>query len=565
MTGRGRAAGHLPVDPDPLLDRRQFLRRGGATVAALGTAALLGPLAGCSNGKSSAPSSTGSGTTATTGSSGPPEWATLASMLSGQLVLPGSPTYTTSRELYNERFDDSVPAAIAYCRSASDIQRCVGFARDHAVQMAARSGGHSYGGYSSCPGLVVDVTQMAEVTVGPTAGAVGSTAGSAAGGGPTGSATVGAGARLIDVYSTLGASGLLLPGGSCPTVGIAGLTLGGGIGVFGRKYGLTCDNLRTVEMVTADSRVVTADAADHADLLWASKGGGGGNFGVVTSFTFDAHPIPDISLFTLQYPWSAAADVLGEWQRWMPGTPPELWSNCQLLSSGTAGGAEPLSVRVTGVLAGTAPTLTGLLGPLTGAVGTAPTFRFVGPESYLNAMLIEAGCEGSSVEACHLPSQDPAGTLSRSGFAAKSNYIDAAMPSAGLQTVVDAVSTLSQTQPGSGGGLVFDSYGGAINAVRPDSTAFVHRDALACIEYSVSWGPGASASVMADAQAWLGETQGQLAPYSHGAYQNYIDPTLADWQQAYYGSNLPRLVDVKRSYDPDDVFHFAQSIPTSLG
>ena len=114
--------------------------------------------------------------------------------------------------------------------------------------------------------------------------------------------------------------------------------------------------------------------------------------------------------------------------------------------------------------------------------------------------------------------------------------------------------------------MVFDSYGGAINAVQPDSTAFVHRDALACIEYSVSWGPGAS--TLGDgrrADSWLGDTQGQLAPYSHGAYQNYIDPTLTDWKAAYYGSNLPRLVDVKRSYDPDDVFHFAQSIPTSLG
>jgi hypothetical protein len=468
-------------------------------------------------------------------------------MLSGPLVVAGSPTYPTSRELYNERFDGMAPAAIAYCASPSDVQRCIAFARGHGVQMAARSGGHSYGGYSSCPGLVIDVTRMATVATGP-----------------AGSATVGAGARLIDVYSTLGTSGLLLPGGSCPTVGIAGLTLGGGIGVFGRKYGLTCDNLRTVDMVTADSRVVTADAGNHEDLLWASKGGGGGNFGVVTSFTFDVHPIPDIALFTLQYPWSAAADVLGEWQHWMPGTPPELWSNCQLLSSGAAGGTQPLSVRVTGVFVGTAPTLTGLLGPFIAAVGTAPTYQFVGPEPYLRAMLIEAGCSDSSVAACHLPSQNPAGTLSRAGFAAKSNYIDAAMPSAGLQAVVDAVAGLAQSQPGSGGGMVFDSYGGVINEVSPDATAFVHRDSLACIEYSVSWGPAVSAAVMAAAGTWLQDTQAQLAPFTQGAYQNYIDPTLVDWQQAYYGSNLARLADVKRSYDPDDVFHFAQSIPTSI-
>ena len=540
------------MDRSQALDRRQFLRRGGTTAAAIGTAALLGPLAGCSSpGPSSkgTSSTTGSATGSPTTTSGPsgPDWSTLASMLSGQLVLPTSPTYQTSAELYNERFDGRAPAAIAYCRSASDVQRCVGFARDHAVQITARSGGHSYGGYSSGPGLVIDVTPMAGVAVGKADTAI-----------------VGAGARLIDVYSTLGASGVLLPGGSCPTVGIAGLTLGGGIGVFGRKYGLTCDNLQAVEVVKADATVVTADAAHHTDLLWSSKGGGGGNFGVVTSFTFGVHPIPDIALFTLDFPWGAAADVLGAWQHWMPGTPPELWSNCQLLSSGSAGGSQPLSVRVTGVLAGPASTLTGLVQPLITAVGTAPTYQFVGPEPYLRAMLIEAGCTNSSVAACHLPAQNPAGTLSRAGFAAKSDFIDSAMPPAGLQAVVDAVAGLDRTQPGVGGGMVFDSYGGVINDVGPADTAFVHRNALACIEYSVSWGPGASESVMADAESWLQATQGQLAPYSSGAYQNYIDPTLVDWKQAYYGANLARLVDVKRAYDPDDVFHFAQSIPTSL-
>jgi FAD/FMN-containing dehydrogenase len=534
----------------PLLDRRQFLRRGGSAVAAVGTAALLGSLAGCSdtNSGSAHPTDTTSPTSTThTTVAGPPDWSVLAATLSGPLVLPTSPSYATTRLLYNERFDASAPAAIALCRSASDVQRCVAFARQHDVPMAARSGGHSYGGYSSVPGLVIDVTSMAGVSLGR-----------------PGTAVVGAGARLIDIYSTLGSSGVLLPGGSCPTVGIAGLALGGGIGVFGRKFGLTCDNMASLQVVTADARVLTVSAEQHDDLLWASRGGGGGNFGVVTSFTFDVHPIPDIALFTLEFPWGAAADVLGAWQHWMPGTPPELWSNCQLLSSGSAGGAQPTTAKVTGVLAGTPATLSGLIAPLVRAVGTAPTYQFVGPESYLSAMLIEAGCENSSVAACHLPSQNPAGTLSRSGFAAKSNYIDAAMTPAGLQVVVDAVSSLDQSQPGSGGGLVFDSYGGVINQTSPASTAFVHRSAVACIEYSVSWGAGATEAVMAAANAWLQQTQTQLAPYTHGAYQNYIDPTLADWQQEYYGSNLPRLVEVKRTYDPDDIFHFAQSIPTSL-
>jgi len=124
------------------------------------------------------------------------------------------------------------------------------------------------------------------------------------------------------------------------------------------------------------------------------------------------------------------------------------------------------------------------------------------------------------------------------------------------------VTDLQESQGGVGGGLVFDAYGGIINRVAPDATAFVHRGTLCAIESSVSWGPNPSAAAMAAGQAWLAHAAAMLAPYTDGsAYQNYIDPTLSDWQQAYYGANFDRLVRVKQTYDPDNVFHFAQSIP----
>ena len=135
---------------------------------------------------------------------GPLNWADLAGMLSGTLVLPSSSAYATSKLLFNEQFDGINPAAIAFCATPTDVQRCVGFARDHAITVAARSGGHSYGGYSLTGGLVIDVTEMAGVSVGSPS-----------------TATVGAGAHLIDVYNTLGNAGVLLPGGSCPTVGLS--------------------------------------------------------------------------------------------------------------------------------------------------------------------------------------------------------------------------------------------------------------------------------------------------------------------------------------------------------
>ena len=279
------------------------------------------------------------------------------------------------------------------------------------MEVTAHSGGHSYGGYSSCPGLVIDVSRLNAISAGGTAGASGQTP-----------VTVGAGSKLIDVYAGLAAHGLLLPGGSCPTVGIAGLALGGGIGVFSRAYGLTCDQMASVEIVTADGVLHRCEPGQSEDLYWACRGGGGGNFGVVTSFGFSAHPIPEaITLFTLEWPWEAATDVLDAWLRWIPSAPDELWANCQMFSSGAVGGG---LVKVTGVFVGSVSACSAALNPLTTAVGAGTTYRFVGPEDYLTATMIEAGCEGQPVAQCAAPAQSP--------FAAKSSYVGEPLPEAAV-------------------------------------------------------------------------------------------------------------------------------------
>ena len=230
----------------------------------------------------------------------------------GPLPAPFSNRATAvhgSRHLYNSVYVP-IAAASPSARLSSDVQRCLAFGREHGVEVTAHSGGHSYGGYSSCPGLVIDVSLLNAISVGGTAGARGQK-----------SVTVGAG-QLIDVYAGLAGHGLLLPGGSCPTVGIAGLALGGGIGVFSRAYGLTCDQMAAVEIVTADGVAASVRARRDEDLYWACRGGGGGNFGVVTSFGFSAHPIPEaITLFTLEWPWGAADSVLDAWLRWIPSAP----------------------------------------------------------------------------------------------------------------------------------------------------------------------------------------------------------------------------------------------------
>jgi len=514
------------------MDRRELLRRGAQLGAVLTSAvATSGSLAGSRAGASSRVVNAW-------------DWASLATQLSGTLVLPADHAYGADRLLYNAKFVDLHPAALAYCATGEDVARCVAFATDHDVDVVARSGGHSYGGYSNCAGLVIDVSRLSAISVDT----------------KSNTAVVGAGARLIDVYNVLGSNERLLPAGSCPSVGVAGLTLGGGIGVFARRYGMTSDNVRAVSLVTADARHVSANQHDFTELLWACRGGGGGNFGVATEFTFDVHPMPEVTLFTLQYPWAVATTMLEAWQRWIVTAPDELWSNCELASQGDYG----YLAQIAGVYCGPPAALASLLTPLQSSIATSPTYRFVGGESYIRAMMIEAGCSGLSVAACHLPSANPAGRLSRSAYSAKSSYVNGPMDHARASAIVDAVERLKSDAPTLGGALAFDAYGGVINRIASDATAFVHRDALACIQATYSWSAYTSAAELAGGAAWLTWLGAEVFDAVTGAYQNYIDPTLTDWRRAYYGSNLERLVKVKRDYDPENRFHFAQSIPLAL-
>ena len=531
--------------------RRRFLEIAGGVVA--GTA-----LAACSGNNSSGPakttgtsvpptSTTSSATSTTEGRPpGPADWSALARALSGPLVRPGNPEYATATQLFNPAVDSATPQGIAFCQSAADVATCLSFVQDHPLAFAVRSGGHSYGGYSTSDGLVIDVTRQAAVQLDSS--------------GDT--ATVGAGAHLVDIYGTLGPAKVALPGGSCPTVGIAGLTMGGGLGVLDRRFGLTCDNLLSATVVLATGHVVTCSATQEPDLFWALRGGGGGNFGVVTEFTFQVHPIGSLGLFTLVWPWTRAAEVITAWQAWAPSGSNDIWSNCQLLNSqSTPSGVAPVA-RVTGVSVGSLSALQQAVAALISSVGSSPFNQFVGTDTYQNTMMIEAGCEGDTVAECHLPSQNPAGILTRSPFAAKSDWLGSALSSAGVTALVDAIDNRETSSVLVGGGIVLDSAGGAINEVAPDATAFVHRNTLASIQYSAGWGTGAPASTIAANKAWLQQAWTGMRPYVNGqAYQNYIDPTLVGWQQAYYGSNLTRLSQVKSQYDPHDLFKFAQSIP----
>src|SRR5256885_12482052 len=286
------------------MDRRRFLRLAGI--------AGVGALSGCVTPRSTpSPTPTVSPTASAFPSpmatARPPDWEALGRALKGELVRPSDPAYDTRRVLYNTRFDAIRPDAIARCVSVDDVRVCVAFAASTGVPLALRSGGHSYGGWSTGRGLVIDTGPLNAIDV------------------RADRVVVGAGARLIDIYAETARAGAGITGGSCATVGIAGLALGGGIGVMSRVWGLTCDDLLAAEIVTADANILTCDEQREPDLFWALRGGGGGSFGVVTSLTLRTHPASALALGFLSWPWSAAKGVIAAWQEWVrrgAGAPP---------------------------------------------------------------------------------------------------------------------------------------------------------------------------------------------------------------------------------------------------
>ena len=398
-----------------------------------------------------------------------------------------------------------------YCANTRDVVRVVRWARANAIHIVPRSGGHSYAGYSSGNGVVVvDVSRLSGIAV---AG---------------GLATIGAGARLLPVYTALAQHGVTIPAGSCPTVGLAGLALGGGVGYASRQLGTTADRVRRVRIVTADGELRTCDATHGRDLFWACRGGGGGNFGIVTEFALATAPVSTVAIYSIEWPWAQAAQAVAAWQSFAPHAADALFSVLDLIATDVPG-AQPHVVSA-GQYFGPESDLASLLQPLTST--GVPLHVRTSTLQYIDAVEHWAGGEG------------------RLAFAAKSDYASSPLSAEAIATLVDAVAA----RQGTGRGAIFlDAHGGAINRVPAAATAFVHRNALFSLQYTAQ-SPGAS--------AWLSALYPRMRPHVSGfAYQNYIDPQLPTWQHAYYGTNLARLRRIKRAVDPHGFFRFAQSIP----
>lgn len=507
--------------------RRDFFRASGALGAALVAGGLVHSATSARSSRMFAPD-----TTPTTA-----DWNALKAKLSThKLYRPGQSGYNFAKELFSPQYDALKPSGVAYCKTEADVAACVSFVVKFKMPVRARSGGHSYGGWSSVTnGLIIDISEMNSMSFG------------------TNSVTVGTGIDLINFYSGIAAKGKAVPGGTCPTVGIAGLTMGGGVGALGRHYGLTCDNLTSLRVVTADGVTQKCDSSTNPNLYWASRGGGGGSFGVATSFTFTTHDLSHLVLFSVGWSWSQAAKVVRGWQSWAPHAPGTVWSECGL---GGGFGSAP-SVFVAGSFVGSVADAKKEVENLLHAVGVSATIHATN-YTYLGAMLHYAGC--TAVRGCDTP---PGGSLPRVPFFAKSDIFTKPIDNSGISALVSAVERLHTTHGAAGGSgsIAFDALGGAINAKKPAETAFVHRDALFLAQYYTSWTwPGSSGGV-SNQHKWLNSLYSAVHPHASGqAYQNYADPTLTNWQTAYYGANYGRLSQTKLEYDPHQVFTFPQAI-----
>ena len=447
----------------------------------------------------------------------------LQTGLSGEVLQPGNAGYDQARSLWNAMIDRR-PALIARCTSAADVVRAVGFARDKGLLLAIRGGGHNIAGTGSCDGgLQIDMSGMKAVTVDPAARR----------------ATAEAGATLADFDAATQAHGLVTPLGINSTTGLAGLTLGGGFGWLSRKYGMTVDNLEAVEIVTAAGEVIRASATEHPDLFWALCGGGG-NFGVVTKFEFRLHPLgPDVLTGLIVYSLDEARSVFRQYDEFLAQAPDELsvWA----------------------------------------VVRQAPPLPFLPAEAHGTDIVVLAFCYAGAPEDGE-PLVKPLGTFGTivgqhvgvQPFVAWQQLLDPLLAPGARnywkshnftrldEGLVDVVVDYVRRLPSPHTEIGFGAIGGATTRRAPDATAYAHRDTRYVMNVHGRWmDPADDEKCIAWTRSYFQAT----APFaSSGAYINFLTADETERVRTAFGPNYDRLVQVKREYDPNNLFRVNQNI-----
>ena len=467
-------------------------------------------------------------------------WSALQAAIAGEVIVPDSPDYESARMPAIARFDHLRPVAVVRCQTPSDVAETISLAQLTGLPTATRSGGHCFAGRSSSEGIVIDVTPMNAVTV---SGRF---------------ATIGAGARLGDVYGSLNEHDLTIPAGSCPSVGIAGLTLGGGLGILGRKYGLTSDQLLAATVVLADGRIVDCDDNNNQELFWALRGAGSGNFGVVTTLVFGTRPASSATNFHLAWPYADAPAVIDAWQAWAPTAPDELYASLLLTAGGDV--QRPPTLNLFGSMLGSEHDVARLLDDLAARAGAGPTTAFHKHMSFLETTRYWATLGADRAD--HAEHEPP--PPQREYPILKSEFFRRPLPA---ETVGALLATLAEERlPGQSRELDFTPWGGAYNRIGEHATAFAHRRELFSLKHTAIVDSDSSKTAKGAAQRWLTKSWRTVHPWGSGrVFPNFPDPDLDDWRHAYYGANYQRLRRVKRTYDPDNFFRLRQSRPNEPG
>jgi FAD/FMN-containing dehydrogenase len=447
----------------------------------------------------------------------------LKNKVRGEIVLPGDPNYNEVREIWNAMIDRQ-PAVIIQCAEADDVPHAISYARDNGLEISIRGGGHNIAGSALCNnGLMIDFSNMTAVKVDA----------------QKRRAYVEPGATLGDFDKAIQAHGLATPVGINSTTGIAGLTLGGGFGWLTRKYGMTIDNLISAEMVTADGRKIQVSEGENTDLFWAIRGGGG-NFGVITQFEFSLHPVgPEILAGLIVFPINQAKQVLQKYREFVKSAPEELsiW-----------------------VVLRKAPPLPFLPVAVHGKEVVVLAIFYAG-DTAKGEMLIDPLRSFGDAYGEHIGTQpyvqwqqafDPLLTPGARNYWKSHNFKE--LSDGALDTIIEFVGKIPSPQCEIFLGLI----AGAANRVSSNAMAYGHRDAKFVLNVHGRWDDAAQDEI---GVAWAREFFKASAPYaSAGVYVNFMTEDESDRVAAAYGENYARLKQVKKKYDPKNIFHNNQNI-----
>ncbi len=442
--------------------------------------------------------------------------------LTGTVIYPDDPGYWQARMNWNP-FTNAFPIVFVFAERKKDVVNAVKWARENGVPIRMRSGRHALAKdfNQTNGGIVIDTSHMTKFKVDK----------------ENWTAKVQAGIRVGPLVRSLAQIGVLAPFGDSSTVGIGGISPGGGITAIQRTAGLISDNILAVTMVDANGEILHVSENEHPDLYWAIRGGGGGNFGIITDYTFKVRPAPPkVGIFEIIWPWNQVEKVIDAWQRWAPSVDVRLGTILEAYSQ-TNG-----LLHSQGIFLGSSKAeLKKLIAPLA-AVGT-PTRVFVDEVTLLEAIEFWAPTE---------PPFDEQNTTWSSTWAEQ--YLPA--------EAIRAMRNFLEKATGTESNFFFLNSGGVMNQVPPHATAFFWRNTKYYTEWDASWTDESEAQRNI---RLVEQTRRKLQPYTTGSYVNVPDLNIKNYGEEYYGDNFARLQKVKAKYDPENVFHFVQSIPPAHG